>query len=132
MFDKYPKPRRNQIIASKGDMIVRRFLQWITTVIAIYVILPVILLSTKDFFAALVTWISILLFFYLFLRPVYRFIHDKIFNYEERYRVQIIERLLYHYTYVAKIGWKEAKEYVDHLEKKYPTAVALEKWLDSK
>lgn len=131
MFDKYPKPRRNQIIASKGDMIVRRFLQWITTFFGLYIMLPVILITIQGFLAALVTWIGIILFFYLFLRPVYKFFHEKIFNYEERYRIQIIERLLQYYTYTAKIGWKEAKEHVDYLEKKYPTAKALEAWLDS-
>ncbi len=131
MFDKYPKPKRNQIIASKGEVKVRRFIQWAMTFFGLYIILPAILVTLQEFLAALITWIGIILFFYLFLRPIYSFFHDKIFNYEERYRRQIIDRLLHYYTYIARVGWDEAKEYVDHLEEKYPTATALEAWLDS-
>ncbi len=136
MFDQYPKPKRSQIIASKGEHTVRRFIQWIMTSLGLYVVLPAILLSVKDFSFALITWVIILLLIYFVINPILRFFKiyfiDKLFDTKERYRKQIIERLLSYYTYTAQVGWNEAKEYVDSLEARYPTTKELETWLDSK
>jgi hypothetical protein len=101
----------------------------VTVFLGLYIFTPIILLSYKEFLAALFTWATIIFVFYVFLKPIYNFIKNKIFNYEERYRVQIIERLLWFYYRRVKMDLKQAEEYVNFLEVTYPTASALENWL---
>ncbi len=131
----YLKPKRTDIIASKSELDVRRFFQWIVTTFALYMMLPAILLTFYDFLYALITWIAILFIVYFVVNPVLKSFNvniiDKLFDREERYRKQIVERLLYWYSYKTDMGWNEAKKYVDYLAETYPTAIELENWLDS-